>query len=170
MRTAVTTVLSRRSRHGYRIVKLAATVGAAAVLAAACGGGGSGTSGGSTAQESAADFVRRITTEFSRGQSGRLWDALLPADQRVVTRARFVECQQNEGWNLKSIKILETYDDPVDVAGKSMPSKAVSVRVASDDGVTTATIHAVSVSGSWRWILQSQDRGRYKNGKCPSTG
>ena len=170
MRTALTTVLSRGSSHGYRIVQLAATLGAAAVLAAACGGGGSGTSGGSTAQEPAADFVRRITTEFSRGQSGRLWDELLPADQRIVTRARFVECQQNEGWNLKSIKILDTYDDPVDVGGKSMPSKAVTVRVASDDGLTTATIHAVSVSGSWRWILQSQDRALYKNGKCPSTG
>ena len=144
---------------------LACTVG---LLGAGCfGGGGSGSQAGT---ESPADFVRRVTTEFSRGQSGRLWDQLLPADQRVVTRARFVACQANEGWNLKSIKVLETYDDPVAVGAKVHPSKAVSVRVTSDDGITTATMHAVSVNGKWRWVLQSADRTVYANGKCPRTG
>ena len=119
---------------------------------------------------SASDFVKQVTVQFSRGQSGRLWDELLPADQAVVTRARFVACQQNEGWNLKSIKVLETYADPVDVDGKSLPAKAVSVRVTSEDGVTTATMHAVSVNGTWRWILQPVDRAAYKSGKCPNTG
>jgi hypothetical protein len=150
------------------LVAAATIMGAAAALAAGCGGGG--TSGASNGQQSAADFVRRITIEFSRGQSGRLWDELLPADQGVVTRARLVECQRNEGWNLKSIKVLETYADPVYVSGKSLPSKAVSVRVTSDDGVTTATMHAVSVNGGWRWVLQPVDRAVYKRGKCPSTG
>lgn len=141
-----------------------------AALVAGCGGGSaSGTSGASSGQKSAADFVKKVTIEFSRGQSGRLWDQLLPADQGVVTRARFVACQRNEGWSLKSIKVLETYDDPVDVEGKSLSAKAVTVRVTSD-AVTTATMHAVSVNGTWRWILQPVDRAAYKSGKCPSTG
>jgi hypothetical protein len=151
-----------------RLVAASALVLAAALLAAGCFGGGS--SGSTSGARSAADFVRRITTEFSRGQSGRLWDELLPADQRVVTRARFVECQANEGWNLKSIKVLETYDDPVALGAKSLPAKAVSVRVTSDDGVTTATMHAVSVNGAWRWVLQPLDRAVYVSGKCPRTG
>jgi hypothetical protein len=148
-------------------VKLVTMATAAALLtafAAGCGG-----SGGTSGQQSAAGFVKEVTVQFSRGQSGRLWDELLPADQAIVTRARFVACQQNEGWNLKSIKVLETYDDPVDVGGKSLPAKAVTVRVTSD-GVTTATMHAVSVNGSWRWVLQPVDRAAYKSGKCPSTG
>ena len=87
-----------------------------------------------------------------------------------MTRALFVDCQANEGWNLKSIKVLETYDDPVAVGAKSLPSKAVTVRVDSDDGITTATMHAVSVNGTWRWVLQSSDRTAYAAGKCPRTG
>ena len=141
-----------------------------AVLAAGCGGsGGSGTTGATSGQQSAADFVKQVTVQFSRGQSGRLWDELLPADQAVATRARFVACQQNEGWDLKKIKVLETYADPVDVAGKSLPAQAVTVRVTSD-GVTTATMHAVSVNGTWKWVLQPVDRAAYASARCPRTG
>ncbi len=147
----------------------AVLVAVTAVLGAGCLGGGSGATKGA-GTESAPDFVRRVTTEFSRGQSGRLWDELIPADQRVVTRALFVECQANEGWNLKGIKVLETYDDPVHVGAKALTSKAVSVRVTSDDGITTATMHAVSVNGKWRWVLQQSDRTAYATGKCPRTG
>ncbi len=140
-----------------------------AAFAAGCGGtGGAGTTGSASGQQSAADFVKQVTVQFSRGQSGRLWDELLPADQAVATRARFVACQQNEGWNLKGIKVLETYADPVDVEGKPLPAQAVTVRVTSD-GVTTATMHAVSVNGVWKWVLQPIDRAAYKSAKCPRT-
>jgi hypothetical protein len=152
------------SRATAAVVLLAGLV----TLGTACGGAGSGS--GLGGQESAASFVRRVTTEFSRGQSGRLWDELLPADQRVVTRARFVACQANEGWDLKSIKVLDTYADPVNLGPRSLPAKAVSVQVTSGDGVTTATMHAVSVNGTWRWVLQSSDRAAYSRGTCPGTG
>ncbi len=155
------------------ITRASATLLLAAVgaFAAGCGGGGgSGTTGAAGGQRSASNFVKQVTVQFSRGQSGRLWDELLPADQSVVTRARFVACQQNEGWNLKTIKVLETYADPVDVDGKPLPATAVSVRVTSGNGDTTATMHAVSVNGTWRWILQPVDRAAYSRGKCPSTG
>ena len=145
-------------------MKIVAVAAGVVLLAAGCGG-----SGGTSGQQSAAGFVKQVTVQFSRGQSGRLWDELLPADQAIVSRARFVACQQNEGWSLKSIKVLETYDDPVDVEGKALPAKAVTVRVTSD-GVTTATMHAVSVNGTWRWILQPVDRAAYRSGKCPRTG
>ena len=138
------------------------------MFAAGCSGGGNG--GSQTGTQSPASFVRQITTEFSRGQSGRLWDTLIPSDQGVVTRARFVDCQANAGWELKSVKVLETYDDPVTVGSKSVPSKAVTVRVTSDDGITTATMHAVSVNGVWRWVLQSADRTAYARGACPRSG
>jgi hypothetical protein len=145
---------------------VAASVVACATVLLGLGCGGSSSK---STTESPADFVRRITTEFSRGQSGRLWDELLPADQRIVSRARFVGCQANEGWNLKAVKVIDAYDDPVAVGAKTLPSKAVSVRVTSDDGITTATMHAVSVNGKWRWVLQSSDRAAYATGKCPRT-
>jgi hypothetical protein len=167
MMMPLTTGGSLRRRRVLPVVAAAALVFATAILGGGCFGGGGGSQSGAG---SPADFVRRITTEFSRGQSGRLWDELLPADQRVVTRAFFVNCQANEGWNLKSLKVLETYDDPVAIGAKTVPSKAVTVRVSSDDGITTATMHAVSLNGTWRWVLQSSDRTAYAAGKCPRTG
>jgi hypothetical protein len=149
-----------------RIAQIALVV-AATALAAGCTGGGGGVGAGTTGKESAADFVHRITIEFSRGQSGRLWDELHPADQALVTRAAFVACEHNDGFNLKSFKVLESYDEPIDVNGKTSPSTAVSVRATSEDGETTATMHAVSVGGTWRWILQPADAAAYTKGKCP---
>jgi hypothetical protein len=148
-----------------KVLLLTALAALTAALVAGCGG-----SRPQGANAAAADFVRRVTIEFSRGQSGRLWNELLPADQAVVTRARFVECQAGEGWNLEKIDVLETYADPVQVKATSLPATAVSVRVTSGDGVTTATMHAVSLKGKWYWVLQPLDRQAYASGKCPRTG
>jgi len=38
----------------------------------------------------------------------------------------------------------------------------------SDDGVTTATMHAITLDGKWRWILSPADHAAYKQGRCPS--
>ncbi len=136
---------------------------ALALLGAGCGGGGS-----SPNSPSAADFVKHVTTEFSRGQTGPLWDELHPAEQALVTRARFVACEQNEGFGLRKIRVLDTYQETVDLAGKATPSTAVTVQVTSDDGITTATLHAVRVGDTWRWMLQPADLAVYKRGGCPS--
>ena len=148
------------------VIRIAAVVfvAGATALTSACGGSGTPTTPG---KESAADFVRRVTVEFSRGQSGRLWDELHPAYQAIVTRARFVQCEHNDGFHLTSTKVLETYDEPTDVADKTVRSTAVSIRTTSDDGETTATMHAVSVAGRWRWILQPADAAAYAKGRCP---
>ena len=53
-------------------------------LASGCGSNGGGSSGGS---QSAADFIRQVTTQFSRGQAGPLWDTL-PS----LRRQRLVKC------------------------------------------------------------------------------
>jgi hypothetical protein len=137
----------------------------ALLSAAACGGGGGGA--GSSGKESPQAFVQRITTEFSRGQAGRLWDELAPADQAIVSRARYTACQGNEGFVLKSVKVLDSYSEPVEVDGSSERSDAVTLQVTSDTGVTTATIHAVPIAGSWHWILSSADRAAFLAGKCP---
>jgi hypothetical protein len=139
---------------------LATAVLALALLAAGCGGG--------SKSESPSAFVRRVTQEFSRGQAGRLWDELHPADQAVVTRSRFITCQSNEGFGLRKFKVLETYSETIPVAGKNAESTAVSVQVTSDDGITTATLHALPVGGAWRWVLQPSEYAAYKRGVCPS--
>lgn len=159
---AHTHVLARRQAAAL------ATAALVAAVSAGCGGGGGGggTGGGSGA---AGDFIRQVTTQFSRGQSGRLWDTLHPADQAIVSRARYTACQSNSGFDLMKFKVLETYADTVDIAGKATPSKAVSVQVTTDDGMTTATMHAITLNGKWRWILPPADYAAYKQGKCPSS-
>ena len=150
--------------------KHAAVLATAALVAAVSTGcGGSGSSGTQAGQQSAADFIRQVTTQFSRGQSGPLWDTLHPADQAIVSRARYMACQSNSGFDLQKFKVLQTYPDTVDIAGKATPSTAVSVRVTADDGITTATMHAVKLNGKWRWILSPADYAAYKQGKCPSS-
>jgi hypothetical protein len=139
----------------------------AIVLLATAACGSSGGSAGSGGTESAKAFVQRITTEFSRGQSGRLWDELAPADQAIVSRARYTACQGNEGFVLKQVKVLDSYSEPVEVDGASEHSDAVTLQVTSDTGVTTATIHAVPIGGHWHWILSSADRAAFHSGKCP---
>jgi hypothetical protein len=76
-------------------------------------------------------------------------------------------CQSNEGFNLSKIKVLQTYPDTVDIAGKPTPASAVSIKVTADDGITTATMHAVKISGRWRWILTAPDYASFAKGTCP---
>jgi hypothetical protein len=154
--------------HIHQLGRRHAALLAAAALVAAVptGCGGSGTGGGG---QSAADFIHQVTTQFSRGQSGPLWDALHPADQAIVSRARYMACQSNAGFGLQKFKVLQTYADTIDIAGTATPSTAVSVQVTADDGVTTATMHAITLNGKWRWTLSPADYAAYKQGKCPSS-
>lgn len=144
--------------------RLVRPLAAAAVLIVGAGSvAGCGGSGG----ESAAAFAKRITTEFSRGQSGRLWTSLLPSQQAIVTKARFLTCQGNQGFGVQQIKVLDTYAEAVDVEGSNEDSTAVTLQVTSDDGRTTATMHTIRVGSGWRWILSSAQMAAYSKGKCP---
>ncbi len=129
------------------------------VLLVACGGHSAG-------RPTAAAFLRQVTTEFSRGQAGRLWDDLVPAEQAVVSRSAYVSCARN-GFRMKQFKVLDEYREPVSVLSRQMDATAVTVQVTSDDGVTTATMHAVQVGGRWRWILARADLAAFRSGRCP---
>lgn len=131
----------------------------AVVTLAGCGGS-------SSRNESAAAFVKRVTVEFSRGQAGPLWSQLVPDEQRLVSRATYISCARN-GFRLRSFKVLQQYDEPVPLPARELPATAVSVQVTSDDGITTATLHAVKIDGTWHWILSRGDLAAYRAGRCP---
>ena len=126
----------------------------------------SGCGGSTTKSDSPAAFLKQVTLEFSRGQAGPLWDQLIPSEQALVPRATYVACARN-GFRLRSFKVLSQYDEPIDVEGKKTPATAVSVQVGSDDGITTATLHAVKVNGSWHWVLSRSDLAALRAGRCP---
>jgi len=131
----------------------------AAAVATGCGGS-------SSHGESAAAFMKRVTVEFSRAQAGPLWDELVPSEQALVARDRYVACARN-GFRLRGFRVLQEYEEPVLVLRQRMPSTAVSVQVTSDDGVTTATMHAVRVDGRWRWVFAPSDLAAFRAGRCP---
>ena len=140
-------------------MRTVAAFGVAVVLLAGCGAS-------SPRSDSAAAFVKRVTVEFSRGQAGPLWSQLIPSEQRLVPRTAYVACAGN-GFRLHGFKVLDSYDEPVSVLTRQLPSTAVSVQVTSDDGITTATVHAVKVGGRWRWILSRTDMAAFRAGRCP---
>jgi uncharacterized protein YchJ len=160
--------MALRAPARQAVPKLAAVSTTAAVLAVILAGCGGSRNSGTRGPQSAADFIRQVTTQFSLGQTGPLWDSLHPADQAVVSRARYMACHSSSGFDLQKFTVLQTYADTVDVSGKATASTAVSVRVTSDDGVTTATMHAIELNGKWRWILSPADYSAYRQGKCPS--
>ena len=123
-------------------------------------------------------FTRRIKYEFL-GQYGRSWDSLHPGQQAIVTRTRYEECREEvsdqvAGVDFQSLKVIETYEDPIDAAGvPEKTSTAVTVEVTVSDGneedTLTDTLHAVAVDGEWKWLLPPADVRAFKQGICPSS-
>jgi len=114
----------------------------------------------------------RFLDELYNGQLDRAYATLHPAYQRVVPRARFVQCtRQSALGGLDSIEILDVYDDPVQIpGGGKADAKAVRVRLTSSDGqATTFVNHEVKVGPRWRWVLNDAALKAFRAGKCPST-
>jgi len=122
-------------------------------------------------------FSRRIDYEF-KGQFGRSWDELHPGQQALVPRTRYEECRDEAsddiaGVDFKGLKVVETYEDPIDVIGvEEKTSTAVTVRITVSDGtdsrIITDTFHAIAVDGRWAWILPPADVRAFKQGVCPT--
>ena len=137
---------------------------------------------GTVADEPAEDvgdfYTRRIDYEL-KGQYGRSWDTLHPGQQAVVSRTRYEECRDEAsteiaGVEFERLRVIETYEDPIDVAGvPEKTSTAVTVRITVSQGMNeetiTDTFHAVAVDGEWKWLLPPADVRVYRRGECPTT-
>jgi hypothetical protein len=176
-----------------RFVLLAVVVG----LASACGGSDDSASPDTNATTSASEtettetesvpeeptedlgdfFTRRLDYEV-KGQFGRSWDELHPGQQALVPRTKYEECrdevsEQFVGVELESLRVIETYDDPIDALGvPEKTSTAVTVEVevtqGSDSETFTDTFHAIAVDGRWVWVLPPADVRAFRNGVCPA--
>src|SRR5918999_2870804 len=105
--------------------------------------------------EAGVAIKRHVEQEFVGGY-GTSWDSLHPRHQRLVTRTEYEECRQGidiEG-TLERVLIVDVEDEPLTVYGlrPQTPSKAVEVRVTTDESEFTDTYHAVRVGNGWRWV------------------
>lgn len=122
--------------------------------------------------EPAFDAVKRQLDELSKGQYGREWDELHPAQQALVPRDSYVKCATADGpIGVDNVKELEHYADSVSIPGTALKvdSTAVTVSLTQHRGTQSAdqkhTFHEVPLDGQWKWLLADTDP--YKSGKCP---
>jgi hypothetical protein len=124
-----------------------------------------------TDREAGAAVKSVIEREYV-GDYRSVWDELHPRHQRFVTREEYEDCRRGidvQG-TLQSVLILAVRDQPLTVFGlpPRTPSKAVRVRVTTDETEFTSTYHVVLVDGTWRWVLSDKAARGFARTDCPS--
>ena len=73
-------------------------------------------------------------------------------------------------FNSTKYAVLVFHDQPLTVYGlpPRTPSKAVRVRVTTDEAAYTATYHVVRVGDRWRWVLSDKAARGFARGPCPA--
>jgi hypothetical protein len=125
--------------------------------------------------ESAEAAFRRLLDYASKGQYGRQWDDLHPAQQAFVNRDLFVRCYGEKlgGLDVIRINVVDTFQEEQSVPGTDVRqlttgiSAEVTYRRDGQESTSTDTYHEYLVDGRWRWALGDPDA--YKRGECPAT-
>ncbi len=116
--------------------------------------------------------VKLVVEQEYVGAYGDVWQTLHPRHQRFVTRTEYEECRRGidiEG-TLESVLIVDVQDEPLRVYGlrPRTPSKAVKVRVTTDETEYTASYHVVRVGRQWRWVLSNGAARGFARTDCPA--
>jgi hypothetical protein len=125
-----------------------------------------------TQDHEAGTAVKDVLEREYIGDYGTVWDSLHPRHQRLVTRQEYEECRRGidvEG-TIESVLILDVRDEPLVVYGlrPRTPSKAVKVRVTTDESEYTASYHVVRVGDRWRWVLADRAARGFARSDCPA--
>jgi hypothetical protein len=116
--------------------------------------------------------VKQLVENEYVGNYGTVWDTLHPRHQRFVTREEYEECRRGIDviGTIESVLVLSVKDAPLTVFGlpPDTPSKAVRVRVTTDQNEYTATYHVVKVGDQWRWVLSDRAARGFARGPCPA--
>ncbi len=128
-------------------------------------------------EEDAGDFLKEHSERTFLGQYGRIWESLHPDHKAIVSREKFLTCNQDtESFTSEvDIEVVDTYQEPILIQGSgTVDSTAVTLRLSYDNPLTgkpaeeNTTVHAVPVDGEWTWILKPADYAAYKKGNCPA--
>ena len=115
--------------------------------------------------------VKEVLEREYVGDYGTVWDSLHPRHQRLVTRKEYEDCRRGIDvvGTIESVLILDVRDEPLTVYGlrPRTPSKAVKVRVTTDENEYTATFHVVRVRDRWRWVLTDAAARGFAHTDCP---
>ncbi len=150
--------------------------GVVAVLLAA----GTGRSGGGAAgppRQDAGSFMAGVVRLIGENRYGDAWKLLHPVDRRAAGLEEYMVCELRSPvpGRVRSVRVEGVRPEPALLApGHRVESTAVDVRIEIAGGpssgrvVVADTVHAVSVNGSWTWILPSERLAQYRADRCPS--
>lgn len=131
-----------------------------ALFLTACGGGSD--------KQSASDFAVQELTQAAKGQNGKRWEDLHPALQQVISKDKFIECNQSVSFPATNIKATDEYDEPTNAPGVGqVNSKAVTVSYKLGETTDSITIHVAQVDGAWKWFVTQDSFDAYSKGECP---
>lgn len=123
-------------------------------------------------KEKAEDAFKRQLGFLEKGQSGRAYDEIHPAQQAIIPRDLYMKCVSEGGaFAIDKLKVIETYPEAVRIPGTmvDVDSTAVTVEYTMRRGTQTATFtttsHEILVDGKWRFSASGGDE--YKAGRCP---
>jgi hypothetical protein len=126
-----------------------------------------------SAGDDAANALKKQFEYYSKGQFGRLYALLHPAQKEIVSKADYLRCATSlPSFELGGVDVLETYRERIDIPGTDLvvPSQAITVKITVQSGVgketDTDTSHEVKVDKKWRWIVNDPDG--FSNGGCPA--
>lgn len=104
-------------------------------------------------------FVIEVLRNRDEERTGPAYDVLVPQQQELFSRTQFDVCGgSGSNTEMKSLEILDVYEEPILIPGTSaeVDTTAVTVKVefsVSGKMVTdTTTLHLVDVDGGWRWM------------------
>ena len=123
--------------------------------------------------ESAPAATRAYMALVNQHNWAQVWKNLVPQQQALVTRDRFVACSQrlDPGLTFQIDKLLSTRPGTILIPGTKLtvPSIAVTYQITAGTAhrVVVATEHAFRVNGEWRFTMSAQQAQAFQVGRCP---
>ena len=117
--------------------------------------------------ESVEAFALRLIETQERGQWGRAYQDLHPAQQKLMSPEQFADCMDESAGSLTpgaETRVADMYDEEWTIPGTKVaaPSKAVTIErvfVYEEEGSTvespaeSSTIHLFDTEDGWKWIV-----------------
>jgi hypothetical protein len=108
-------------------------------------------------------YLNKLFTMRVNDQQGPAWDLLVPQQQALIPRTKFLNCGgMPVSISDVSIAIVgDPYEEETEIPGVAgtFPSTAATVRMTvtmrGNESTENLTVHVIDVDGQWRWILSA---------------
>ena len=113
-------------------------------------------------------YLNKLFTMRVNDQQGPAWDLLVPQQQALIPRTKFLNCGgMPVSISDVSIAIVgDPYEEETEIPGVTgtFPSTAATVRMTvtmrGKESTENLTVHVIDVDGQWRWILSADGVGK----------